>query len=116
MFYIDENDLTIRNDEKLSFEHDVQPYIDDLKEDIKNDVEHYLKDIEFGCFSDEDIKKMKKFLDYEFTFEDKKYILKKILKYFEYEQKIHGVICFDDLDCITTIMSHWIEQKFGFGY
>ena len=81
MITIDENNMTIKIETTLSFDKNVVPYINDLKTDMRYDIEH---DVDNSLFDDDEKMKIKKFLDYKLKKEDKKNILDKILDRYEY--------------------------------
>lgn len=119
MFKIDEKEMTIKCEEILSFDNHVQPYIDNIKIDMRYDLkeDENVSDSD-KLFSDEDKENVKKFLDYELNNDDKKNILEKILEDYEYESEYHGdsnVTIFDE-DGILKAINNWIEEKFGLIY
>lgn len=113
MYKINENEMTIKCEESLSFDMDVQPKIDDLKMDIQDSIEENA-----GYYFDDELQKMKDFLAYELTREDKLNILEKIMTDYDYERNYRGdynVTLFDE-DGIMKAINDWTYEKFKFIY
>ena len=117
MYTINEKDLTIELNETLSFDAHVQPIFDDIREDVRADVED-TESIEAPIDLekvDEDLENKKQFLQHELTHGDKFSILGLILNDYEYEScRADCEVSIFDEDGIRKGINDWIESKFYF--
>lgn len=104
---IDEENLEIQVSETLSFEHEVSPRLEGMKDDIeyafgKGEYEKSREDVQ-------------RFLQYTLTQEDRVKILQNIVENYEQASiwNYYAVTIFDE-DIIRRGINQWIEEKFNF--
>ena len=107
MLTIDKENLEIRISECLAFDADVQPVFEDFVEGVQ-------EGLAAGEFTGEE-DKVRQFLSYSLTNEDKVQILKLITEDYEFETG-HGdcEVSLFDTDGIERSVGHWAEEAFGF--
>ena len=117
MYTINEKDLTIEVHESFSFDAHVQPIFDDIREDVRFDVDdtESIEDPIDLEKVDEDLENKKQFLQHELTHVDKLIILGNILNDYEYEScRADCEVSIFDEDGIRKGINDWIETYFGF--
>lgn len=112
-YKIYEDEMSIKSQESLNFDLDIWPEINNLKKNIQNEIKYNAED-----FFEFELEKMKKFLAYKLTKEDKLYILEKIMNDYEYEKYYHGNynVSIFDKEFIMKAINDWTQEKFNFIY
>ena len=104
MIKIIDEDESIKIEETLSFEHHLKPIYNDIREDIKYDMDE-------NYYSEKDKKEIESFLNYELNHQDKIEILDNLIYEYEKQYDYENTSVFDE-DIIKKVVKEWITDKY----